>query len=77
MKLLQCTKCLDCFVLSDKPKKCECGACGGKYLEVPKPEAVYFGDDAIIIVIDNNTLKQRYREMKKGFKPDNIMNNFI
>ena len=54
MKLLFCLKCQDLFKLDFAVRKCNCGACSGKYLE-DGLNAVYSGDKAIPVGFANNT----------------------
>lgn len=54
MKLLLCKKCQDVIRLMDYSRSCECGESNGRYLN--NIDAIYFGDNAVPIGIDNISL---------------------
>jgi len=56
MKLLFCLKCNDIFNLNFAGKTCSCNATGGRYLD--NINAEYWGDYAIPLGFENNSLKQ-------------------
>ena len=61
MKLIICSECYDCIKLSTKETRhCECGKAGGRYLE-DGWHAEYWGDTAITIGFDNNSLASAIR----------------
>ena len=50
MKLLYCPECSMIFNLSQKPRTCDCGKCGGSYLD--EINAEYYGP-AVVFGIGN------------------------
>lgn len=54
MKLLLCLECNHIFNLSYREKSCSCGKIKGQYID--KLNAVYSGDSAVPLGIDNYSL---------------------
>jgi DNA-directed RNA polymerase subunit RPC12/RpoP len=48
-----CANCQDIVSLIKKPRFCDCGKCGGRYID--KLNAEVWGDDLIIIGFDNRS----------------------
>lgn len=55
MKLVYCTKCHDIIRLRRVTKICDCGKVAGKYID--DINAVYCGESAVPMGIDNHDLK--------------------
>jgi len=62
MKLLLCKSCQDIIKLVKTPRTCQCGKVGGHYID--DIQAVYFGDDAIPMGINNESLMEALIEQK-------------
>lgn len=60
MKILYCLKCNDMIRLSCNPKACSCGESVGLYLK-DGLHAVYFGEKAIPLGINNHQFTQAVR----------------
>jgi len=64
MKLVLCKRCQDVVRLVSEARQCKCRACGGAYLD--DIQAVYWGNDAVPLGFDNNTLVDALKSQPAG-----------
>ena len=62
MKLLACRNCSDVFSLRSEERTCECGSCGGRYVDSLHAEVWGAEDFYFVLGFDNQTLSRAIRE---------------
>lgn len=61
MKFVHCKKCQDIVKLWEEGRYCRCGSCGGRYVD--RINAVFWGDGAVPLGLDNNSFVQALRSV--------------
>jgi len=75
MKLIYCCHCQDVVKLLHHERHCDCGRCGGHYIN--QLHAVYWGDTAVPLGFDNTSFGMTLEEQPKGPGPSKHFVAFV